>query len=117
MTDRRVTDFVTEWTDCGDSFEDSGISFVGNHVLETELANQLTSKPGLSFERLVVRRLACNSICLEGIMFSEDEDFDIEDYVKCLPGVQAVINRLTVVKGAPCGEDTCCSGEETVVEW
>lgn len=119
MSQRTETEFFNEWMACQNEGGAQGAaSALSCHVVETELANQLNSKPGLEFDRLVVRRLPGNSICLEGTMKTEDGEFDIEDYVKCLLGVDSVINRLLVKQTSQsCGEDTVCSGEETVVDW
>ncbi len=118
MSRRSESEFFTEWTSSKPVGQVTPASTLSHHEVETELANQLTAKPGLLFDRLVVRRLPNNSICLEGTMHTDDDDFDIADYVKCLVGVNSVINRLHV-KPQPLmfEEETVCPGDETVVDW
>lgn len=60
-------DFVTEWSDLPEANEATESQIMRSHLIETELAHQLSSTPHVDFERLVVRRLPNNSICLEGL--------------------------------------------------
>lgn len=109
------TEFFTEWTDCESCGDLYDASLHSRHQSETELAHQLNALPDVEFQRLVVRRLPNDAICLEGTMRLADDEFDVEDYVKCLAGVKAVLNRLSVKRPHSCGEDTAFFGEDTVV--
>lgn len=115
MSEKHFTDFVTEWTDCGTLSNSQGAAADSCHDWEKEVAQHLLARQGVTFQRLVVRRIACDTVCIEGSMFCEEE-FDVEDYLKCLPEVERVLNRLTIIPRPSCGEETLC-GEETVVDW
>ncbi len=115
MSEKHFTDYVTEWTDCGALTVSHASHSVSCHDWEKEVAQHLLARQGVRFQRLVVRRISRDTVCIEGTMLCEEE-FDVEDYLKCLPEVERVLNRLTVIPQPACGEETMC-GEETVVDW
>lgn len=66
------------------------------HAVERHVCRLLTSQPGLSFSGLVVRRLGNDSVCLSGVVESNDESTDLDRLVKQIAGVDEVVNRLLV---------------------
>jgi len=117
MKPQHSPDFVTEWCDQPESSDMTESQIMRSHLIETELAHQLSSTPHVDFDRLVVRRLPNNSICLEGSVRSVDSDFDIEDYVKCALGVDQVFDRLTRSSSTTAAGEETFSGEDTVTDW
>lgn len=117
MNPEQSPDFVTEWSDVPESNDMTESQIMRSHLIETELAHQLSNTPHVDFDRLVVRRLPNNSICLEGSVRSVDSDFDIQDYVKCVLGVERVFDRLTRSSSTTAAGEETLSGEETVTDW
>ena len=117
MSQTQPSDFFTEWSDSPLPDDLLFSRATGCHSVESQVARQLIAQPDLAFDRLVVRRLPGNSICLEGSVRIDTDSFDFDDYVKCLLGCDEVINRLSVKRSGPCGDETRNPGEDTVVDW
>ncbi len=109
--------YINEWSSVEDVKKTRSIDLPhAAHSVEKELASHLNNKSGLEFENLVVRRLPNDAICLEGILRTDDSEFDLSDYVKCALGVETIVNRVATRNTICSGEETF-SGEDTVVDW
>ncbi|HBN74274.1 MAG TPA: hypothetical protein DD473_00315 [Planctomycetaceae bacterium] len=109
--------YFNEWSSIGEVKKSRSIDMPhAAHSVEKELASHLNSKSGMEFENLVVRRLPNDAICLEGILRTDDSDFDLSDYLKCALGVETIVNRVTM-RGTCCAGEETLSGEDTVVDW
>lgn len=109
--------YINEWSSVENVKKTRSIDMPhAGHTIEKELASYLNSKSGMEFENLVVRRLPNDTICLEGILRTDDSDFDLSDYLKCALGVETIINRVAM-RRTSCAEEETLSGEDTVVDW
>jgi len=72
-----------------------------SHTLERTIQRELLrSEDGVTFGSLVVRRVSGDSICLQGVIYANDDDVDggdeIETLVRKVAGVDSVLNHLVV---------------------
>ena len=66
------------------------------HTLEHRVQNWLMQHPGLVFAQLVVRRNQ-DTLCLEGILHSDEGCPDLDVMLGDLTGITRIINNLRVV--------------------
>ncbi|MBL4883457.1 MAG: hypothetical protein JKY95_02835 [Planctomycetaceae bacterium] len=110
--------YTTEWcAECADKeiINDDSTSRC-SHLIEKDLAHQLSTRPNVEFDGLVVRRISGDAVCLEGVIRTKDDNLDISDFVKALYGVNVVVNRL-VDRGCCASEETVEPDEDTVTDW
>lgn len=118
MEDLRDESYTTEWSGgccpCGEISRE--ISGHDCHLVEKDLVHQLAARSDVEFDGLVVRRISGDTVCLEGVVRSQGDDLNIDDYVKALYGVGVVINRL-VARSPSAEQQTAHPAEEAVTDW
>ena len=72
-----------------------------DHTLERTIQRELMrTRDGVKFGSLVVRRVSRDSICLQGVIYADDDAEDggdeIEALVRKVAGVDSVLNHLVV---------------------
>lgn len=65
------------------------------HGVELDVRRQLMSHPHLSFSSLVVRRIR-DGVCLEGVVETDAELDDVDQFVGAVSGVSTILNRLVL---------------------
>lgn len=66
------------------------------HTLEQRVQSWLMQHPGLIFAQLVVRRHH-NTLCLEGILHSDEGCPDLDVMLGDLSGITRIVNNLRIV--------------------
>ncbi|MCA8987360.1 MAG: hypothetical protein KDA78_06955 [Planctomycetaceae bacterium] len=112
--------YVNEWA--GEELTQSASELTGEqsswtHSIEQSIIHELSRLPDLNVESLVVRRLDNDAICLQGVIRTDDPDFDLSTQVRLMFGIDKVIN-LASTRPTLSGEDSMTlSDEDTVVDW
>ncbi|MBS0206565.1 MAG: hypothetical protein JSS49_27055 [Planctomycetes bacterium] len=67
------------------------------HEVERAVMQRLQSHPTLHFSRLSVHQCSRDSVCIEGILDSNEQDIDLSDVVRGIHGINVVVNHVLSV--------------------
>jgi hypothetical protein len=70
-------------------------AFFEPHGVELDVRRRLLAHPRLHFSSLVVRRLR-DGVCLEGVVETDAELDDVDQFVGAVSGVSTILNRLVL---------------------
>jgi len=65
------------------------------HGLEQEVHARLSQHPDLVVKSLVVRRIP-NGVCLEGRVEVPDDNYDLFQLIRDIPGLDEMVNHLVI---------------------
>lgn len=81
------------------------------HETERAVMMRLQSHPSLRFSKLKVHQYGPDSICVEGLLVSNDAAIDLCDVVRGIHGIKFVVNRVVNTQCNPvpeaCEDDEC----------